>query len=275
LIPGRDRSKAEKTGPAVVPGDLDKSLLIKAVRYTDEDLQMPPKEQLSKAQVAALEAWVKMGAPDPRGDAPVASAGAMTVLSLADSKNFWSFKRPILSPVPVAKGDWAKSPIDAFVLAKLDEKGMAPAPMADKRTLIRRATFDLTGIPATAAEVAAFEADTSSNAFEKVIDRLLASSAYGQRWARHWLDVARYADTKGYVFQEERRYPFAYTYRDWVVSALNADMPYDQFLINQIAADKVVGKKSEARSEKREGGADEDSRNLAAMGFPHAWPAVS
>jgi hypothetical protein len=248
--------KGGKTGPAVVPGDLDKSLLIKAVRYTDEDLQMPPKEQLSKTQVAALEAWVKMGAPDPRGDAPVASGGPMTVLSLADSKNFWSFKRPILSPVPVAKGDWAKSPIDAFVLAKLDEKGMAPAPMADKRTLIRRATFDLTGIPATAAEVAAFEADTSSNAFEKVIDRLLASPAYGQRWARHWLDVARYADTKGYVFQEERRYPFAYTYRDWVVSALNADMPYDQFLINQIAADKVQ-KPADA----------EGTKNLAAMGF--------
>jgi len=245
--------KGGKTGPAIVPGEPEKSLLIKAVRYVDEDMQMPPKEQLSKAQVAALETWVKMGAPDPRpnpsdgvAEATQPTAG-MTKLSLAESKNFWSFKRPVKPAVPVVKGDWATSAIDAFVLDKLAAKGLEPAPMADKRTLIRRATFDLTGLPPTVAEIAAFEADTSANAFEKVLDRLLASPAYGQRWARHWLDVARYADTKGYVFQEERRYPFAYTYRDWVVNALNADMPYDQFLINQIAADRVLAKGSEVR----------------------------
>jgi hypothetical protein len=154
------------------------------------------------------------------------------------------------------KGDWAKSAVDAFIFDKLAASGMQPAAPADKRTLIRRATFDLTGLPPTAADVAAFEADASANAFEKVLDRLLASPAYGQRWARHWLDVARYADTKGYVFQEERRYPFAYTYRDWVVSALNQDMPYDQFLINQVAADRVMAENPKA-----------DKANLAAMGF--------
>jgi len=272
--------KGGKTGPAVVPGDLEKSLLIKAVRYTDEDLQMPPKQQLSKAQIAALETWVKMGAPDPRADAP-ATTSPIVALSLADSKNFWSFKKPIAAPVPAITSTWAKNSIDEFILAKLREQHLSPAPIADKRTLIRRATLDLTGLPPTAEEVSSFEADTSAGAFEKVIDRLLASPAYGERWARHWLDLARYADTKGYVFQEERRYPFAYTYRDWVVNALNADMPYDQFLINQIAADRVVAeKKSEASSEKREsegtttGGpaasaasVSHDPRNLAAMGF--------
>jgi hypothetical protein len=247
--------KGGKTGPAVVPGDLDKSLLIKAVRYTDDDLQMPPKEQLSKEQVAALETWVKMGAPDPRTTAPVktASKAEPTVLTLADSKNFWSFKKPVQATIPPT---WSGSPIDYFLTQKLQPAGLDMAPRADKRTLIRRATFDLTGLQPTVEEIAAFEADNSPDAFEKVLDRLLASPAYGQRWARHWLDLARYADTKGYVFQEERRYPYAYTYRDWVVSALNADMPYDQFLINQIAADRVVAKDPSA-----------DKKNLAAMGF--------
>jgi hypothetical protein len=246
--------KGGKTGPAVVPGDLEKSLLIKAIRHEDEELAMPPKKQLAKEQIAALEAWVKMGAPDPRGQE--GPKGELTVLSMADAKDFWSFKKPVAPAVPSVKSDWAKTPVDAFVLARLAEKGLAPAPEADRRTLLRRATLDLTGLPPTAEEVAAFEADRSAEAFEKVVDRLLASPAYGERWARHWLDVARYADTKGYVFQEERRYPYAYTYRDWVVAALNGDMPYDQFLIHQIAADRVVAKDPKA-----------DTRNLAAMGF--------
>ena len=244
--------KGGKAGPSIVPGDPDKSLLIKAVRYADEDLQMPPKTPLSKEQVALLEAWVKMGAPDPRtsGGAP---KGEPTVLSLADAKHFWSFKKPIPTPIP---STWTGNRIDYFVTQKLQANGLQMAPPADKRSLIRRAALDLTGLPPTAEEVAAFEADASPDAFEKVLDRLLASPAYGQRWARHWLDLARYADTKGYVFQEERRYPYAYTYRDWVINALNADMPYDQFLIHQIAADRVVAKDPKA-----------DTRNLAAMGF--------
>jgi hypothetical protein len=273
--------KGGKTGPAIVPGEPEKSLLIKAVRYVDEDLQMPPKKPLGKEQIAALETWIKMGAPDPRPDPATAAAATtapLTVLSLADSKNFWSFKRPVEPPVPVVKGDWAKSPIDAFIFAKLESSGLEHAAAADKRTLIRRATFDLTGLPPTPQEVAAFEADVSPDAFEKVIDRLLASPPYGERWARHWLDLARYADTKGYVFQEERRYAFAYTYRDWVVSALNADMPYDQFLIYQIAADRVIEtenrRNGESATNKQSSAvagspvrAAADSRNLAAMGF--------
>ncbi len=245
-----------KTGPAVVAGDLDKSLLIRAIRYTDEDLQMPPKEQLPKAVVADFEAWVKMGAPDPRSGTGPAVAGAVGVVK--SDRSFWSFQAPWAGALPAVKRqDWAKSPVDAFVLAKLEEKGLSPAAAADKRTLIRRASFDLIGLPPTQEEIAAFEADGSVDAFANVVDRLLASPHYGERWGRYWLDVARYADTKGYLFEEERRYPYSYTYRDWVIRAFNADMPYDRFLVYQIAADRVVAKD-------REGA---DRSNLAAMGF--------
>lgn len=258
--------KGGKTGPAVVPGEPDKSLLIRAVRYKEEDLAMPPKEELSAEQVAALETWVKMGAPDPR-DQATAKDAPLTVLSMADAKNFWSFRKPEAGKLPAG---YAGSPIDHFVSEKLQAAGLTPAPPADKRTLIRRATFDLIGLPPAAEEVSGFEADQSPEAFEKLIDRLLASPQYGVRWARHWLDVARYADTKGYVFQEERRYPYAYTYRDWVVNALNADMPYDQFLMNQVAADRLVetanGRRGDAATEKGTG-AISSSSNLAAMGF--------
>src|SRR5207247_9408007 len=133
----------------------------------------------------------------------------------------------------------AKTPVDQVILARLEATGLAPSKQADKRTLIRRATLDLTGLPPTPEEVAAFETDSSADAFAKVVDRLLASPAYGERWGRYWLDVARYADTKGYVFEEERRFPFSYAYRDWVIRALNEDLPYAQFLIQQIAADRL------------------------------------
>src|SRR5205085_11196843 len=148
---------------------------------------------------------------------------------------------------------WCRKDLDCFILARLESKGLTPAPAADKRTLLRRVTFDLIGLPPTPEEVAAFEADAAPDAFAKVVDRLLASPHYGERWGRHWLDVARYADTKGYVFEEERRYPFAYTYRDYVIRAFNDDLPYDQFVTQQIAADKLPP--------------GEDKRPLAAMGF--------
>jgi hypothetical protein len=234
--------------PAVVPGNPGASQLLAAIRWDNKDLRMPPKEEhrLTPQQVADFEAWVKMGAPDPRvgGAAPGAPSG----------KDHWAFKKPQEPKVPEVKDKgWAKNGIDPFILAKLEAKGLKAAPTADKRTLIRRATFDLTGLPPTPEEVAAFEADTSPDAFAKVVDRLLASPHYGERWARHWLDVARYADSKGYVFEEERKFPFAYTYRDWVVRALNEDLPYDQFLVQQVAADKLPP--------------GEDKRPLAAMGF--------
>src|SRR5439155_21896216 len=135
---------------------------------------------------------------------------------------------------------WPRTSLDRFILAKLEEKGLSPSPPADRRTLIRRATFDLLGLPPTPDEVAAFETDPSPDAYERLIDRLLASPHYGERWGRHWLDVARFADTKGYVFFEEAQFPWAWTYRDYVVRAFNDDLPYDRFVLEQLAADRLV-----------------------------------
>jgi len=208
--------------------------LLKAIRYADEELKMPPKERLPAEAVADFEAWIRLGAPDPRGG-PVAKP----------AKSHWAFQ-PVKA-VPEGLG------IDGFIRAKLHEKGLKPSPPADRRTLLRRATFDLTGLPPTPQEVDAFLSDDSPDAFAKVVDRLLASPHYGERWARYWLDLARHADTKGYLFQEETRYAYSYTYRDWVIRALNEDLPYDQFLIQQIAADLVRP--------------PDDPRPLAAGGF--------
>jgi hypothetical protein len=177
-----------------------------------------------------------------------------TLTRAETASDHWAFKAPVLPTIPAVRGSgWITNPIDNFVLAKLEAAGLAPAPQADKRTLIRRATFDLIGLPPTPQEVDAFLADNSTDAYSKVVDRLLASPHYGERWGRHWLDVARYADDKGYVFMEERAYPWAYTYRDWVIRSLNADLPYDQFLLQQIAADRLP--------------TGPDKSSLAAMGF--------
>jgi hypothetical protein len=240
----------ESGAASVLPGDPDHSVLIKAIRAgKDDDLRMPPKgDRLAPEVVADFEAWVRRGAPDPRG------GGEPKGLDLAKARQHWAFQPPKDAPIPdVKQKDWGRSPIDAFVLAKLEAAGMKPSGAADRRTLIRRATLDLIGLPPTLDEIEAFEKDSSPDAWEKVLDRLLASPRYGERWGRHWLDIARYSDTKGYVFQEERRYPFSYTYRDWVIRALNEDLPYDQFLVQQIAADRLK--------------LGEDKRPLAAMGF--------
>jgi mono/diheme cytochrome c family protein len=243
--------KGGETGPAITPGDPEKSLLIKAVRYTDENLQMPPKgKKLSAEQIADLEAWVKTGAADPR----TGKVASKTDDIWSKAKTHWAFQPITKAPLPSVKTKgWGKNPIDAFVLAKLEAKNIKPSAPADKRALVRRATFDLTGLPPTSEEVNNFLKDKSPEAFAKVIDRLLASPRYGERWGRHWLDVARYADTKGYVFQEERRYPYSYTYRDYVIKAFNTDVPFDQFILQQVAADQLeLGEKKEP---------------LAAMGF--------
>ncbi len=240
--------KGGDTGPALVPGDPDKSLFLKAIRQKDDELKMPPKGRLSDEQIADVEAWIKRGAPDPRTGAPAAAP------NIDKGRLHWAYQLPKDPKVPSVKNAaWVRSPIDAFVLARLEAKGMVPQAAADKRTLLRRAAFDLLGLPPTPEEVDAFIADSSPDAFAKAVDRLLASPQYGERWGRHWLDVARYSDTKGYVFREERRYPFSYTYRDWVIRAFNEDLPYDQFLIQQIAADKLK--------------LGDDKRPLAAMGF--------
>jgi cytochrome c553 len=223
--------KGGDTGPGLVAGDPAKSLLIEAVRYGNHDLQMPPKKRLSDAEVKALEDWVKMGAPDPRETAP-AVARARTI-DVNEGRKFWSFK-PLARVEPPGTTP-PTSPIDGFINAKLAEKGLAPAPPADKRTLLRRATFDLTGLPPTPEEIDSFLADGAPDAFERVIERLLASPHYGERWGRHWLDVARYADSNG--MDENIAFGYSWRYRDYVVRAFNDDKPFDQFIIEQVAGD--------------------------------------
>jgi hypothetical protein len=230
--------KGGASGPAVVPGNIEKSLLITAIRYSHEDLQMPPKEPLTKAQVAAFEQWVKMGAPDPRVGGEAGKAVAQTVPSydFAKAREFWSFK-PVQEPAlpNVRDTAWAQSDVDRFLFDKMDQKGLTPVGLADKRTLIRRATFDLTGLPPTPQEVEAFVNDSSPTAFGQVVERLLNSPAYGEKWGRMWLDVVRYADTSG--CNSDFPVPDLYRYRNWVINAFNADKPYDRFLKEQIAGD--------------------------------------
>ena len=233
--------KGGDTGPALVAGNPDKSLLIEAVRYANHDMQMPPKKRLADGDVKALEEWVKMGAPDPREAATAVKSGR--VIDIAEGQKFWSFTPLARVEVPFgvptlggkAEAGTPSNPIDAFIRAKLSEKGLPSAPPADKRTLLRRATFDLTGLPPTPQEVDAFLADPSPEAFDKVIERLLASPHYGERWARHWLDVARYADSNG--MDENIAFGNAWRYRDYVVRAFNEDKPFDQFLTEQVAGD--------------------------------------
>jgi hypothetical protein len=242
--------KGGASGPAVVPGSVEKSLLINAIRYSHEDLQMPPKEPLTKAQVAAFEAWVKMGAPDPRVGAAAAAAGVVAPsYDYAKAREFWSFK-PVQEPsIPsVQNVAWPQGDVDRFLLAKMEEKGVTPVGPADKRTLIRRATYDLTGLPPTPQEVEAFVNDPSPTAFERVVERLLNSPAYGEKWGRMWLDVVRYADTSG--CNSDFPIPDMYRYRNWVINSFNADKPYDRFLKEQLAGDLMPQRGVEDRNEK-------------------------
>ncbi|MBM3876553.1 MAG: DUF1553 domain-containing protein [Verrucomicrobia bacterium] len=226
--------KGGDSGPALVPGEPDKSKLVLGVRYADSEFQMPPKSKLSDALIKDLEAWVRMGAPDPRTAA--ASATAPRPIDIAAGRKFWAFQPPKDPPVPrVRNSSWAKSSLDKFILAKLEEHGAKPSLPADRRVLLRRATFDLTGLPPTPQEMDDFLADKSADAFSKVVERLLESPHYGERWGRHWLDVARYADSNG--LDENVAHGNAWRYRDYVVNAFNRDKPYDQFLVEQIAGD--------------------------------------
>jgi hypothetical protein len=233
------------SGPPIVPGDTDKSLLVKAVRYTDADLQMPPGGKLPDREIDVLVQWVRMGAPDPR-DAAVAHPAAAKAGISEKARAWWAFQ-PVKDhrPPAVQNGAWAADPIDCFVLARLEAAGFQPAPPADKRTLIRRATFDLIGLPPTPEEINAFLADDSPDAFAKVIERLLASRHYGERWGRHWLDVVRYADTSG--CNSDFPMPEAYRYRNWVIESFNRDKAYDQFLREQIAGDLLPHASDEER----------------------------
>jgi len=228
--------KGGKSGPAVVPGDPEKSLLIRAVNHTDPKLEMPPPGKLTPDELVVLEAWVKDGAVWGKpSNAPIASSSDYVIAP--EQRAFWSFQPVKTYPPPkVHNRSWVKSPVDAFVLARLEEKGLKPVSPASKSTLIRRATQDLIGLPPTPAEVDDFVRDKSPNAFEKVVDRLLASPHYGERWGRYWLDVARYSDAQ-LTAEGDRLMPNAFRYRDWVVSSFNQDMPYDVFVKAQIAGD--------------------------------------
>ncbi|MGE0609561.1 MAG: DUF1549 domain-containing protein, partial [Pirellulales bacterium] len=235
------------SGPVVVLGKPEESRLLHAVRYNDPDLQMPPEGKLSPTAIAALRNWIELGLPWPESDDDAPSNDHNARL------RHWAFQ-PLALPEepPLAAADWVRTPVDAFVLEQLQQAGLSPSPPADRRTLIRRLSYDLTGLPPTPAEVAEFLADSEDHAVDRLVDHLLASPQYGERWGRHWLDVARYADSKGYKFFGSNQ-SYGYTYRDWVIRAFNDDLPYDQFVLRQLAADQLP--------------LDEDNRDLAALGF--------
>ncbi len=221
-------------GPAIHPGDPDGSLLLKAVSYQSLSLKMPPTGKLSDEQIARLRVWIEMGAPDPRS-AEMQEA-VQEGIDIDAGKQFWSF-RPVKNPAPPATpGDtWVRTAVDRFILARMASEGLRPAPAADRRTLLRRVTFDLTGLPPTPREIEAFLADPAADSYERVVERLLASPHYGERWGRHWLDLVRWAETNGHEFDNNKL--DAWRFRDYVIESFNTDLPYDRFLKEQIAGD--------------------------------------
>jgi cytochrome c553 len=247
-------------GISIVPDEPDESLLLTALKYVDDDLQMPPDKRLSDKQIADVRKWIEMGAPhlDADGEIPEPTPS----VDIAAGKQHWAFqpRRPAAIP-SVDNQAWTQTPIDHFILAKLADNSLQPSPAASKRTLIRRATFDLIGLPPTPAEVAAFLADESPQAFSRVVDRLLGSVQYGERWGRHWLDVARYADSNG--LDENVAHGNAWRYRDYVIAALNSDKPFDAFVIEQLAGDQLPAADVAARHER-----------LIATGFLSLGPKV-
>lgn len=241
LITGGD------TGTAIQPGQPQASLLIAAVRQSG-DLQMPPKGKLSDREIEALAHWVQQGAPWPESSKPLVSPSELA------ARAHWAFQPVKEQAIPsVHHADWVRTPLDAFILSRLEQHEIAPTASADPRTLARRLHYVVTGLPPSAEEVDAFASDPSDQAYEALVDRLLESPQYGEHLARMWLDLARYSDTKGYVYaREERFWIHAWNYRDWVVQALNSDMAYDRFLLLQLAADQVE---------------DRAPADMAAMGF--------
>lgn len=251
-------ARGGESGPLINKEHPEESRLLKVIGY-DDKLKMPPTGKMKDADLAIIAEWVKAGAPWPNAKATVAETKAApksTREFTDEEKKFWAYQ-PLANPVvpKVKNSAWVKSPVDAFILAKLEEKNLSPAPRADKLTLLRRATYDLTGLPPTETEIKDFLADASPNAFEKVVERLLASPRYGEKWGRHWLDVARYADSTGN--DEDHRYPFAWKYRDYVIEAFNDDLPFNQFVREQIAGDLLPGKD----------GSEVNRRGIIATGF--------
>ncbi len=253
------------SGPAIEPGKSADSLIVQLVSGEDPDKIMPPKgDRLSNPQIQILKRWVDEGASWPEDSAANARPPG------ADHWAFQAPKRPELPPLK--DPNWARNPIDVFLLARMEREGVKPSPEADRTTLIRRLSLDLTGLPPTIAEVDAFLNDPSRDAYEKLVDRLLASPHYGERWGRHWLDLARYADSDGYEKDSTR--PFAWRYRNWVIDALNRDLPFDQFTIEQLAGDLLPGASTEQKVAtgfhrntltNREGGVDQEEYRVASV----------
>ncbi len=240
LLDSREASRrGGDSGAAVVPGDASASLLLSALRY--EALEMPPDGKLADGVIADFEQWIKAGAPDPR-DAST-TAPRPTEINWEEARNFWSFQPPQRQTLPVnVASELVRQPIDAFILSRLAEAGLTPNLEADRRTLARRVHFDLVGLPPTPDEIDAFVHDSSPNAYERMVDRLLASPRYGEHWARLWLDLARFAEDQAHIVGNDRSlcYPNAYLYRDWVIRTLNDDLPYDEFVRRQLAADLLA-----------------------------------
>ena len=231
------------SGPAVVPGDPGKSLLITAVSHAEKSLKMPPKKKLSDEQIADLTRWIQEGAAWPAVEA-VKTIGKSNEKYDKLRKEHWAWQ-PLKTPeVPKPQdASWARDDIDRFILAKLEEKGLKPVRDADKETFIRRVTFDLTGMPPTVEEIDAFRNDDAPDAPAKLVDRLLASPAYGERWARHWLDVARYGESTG--SSRNLPFPHAWRYRDYVIDSFTNDKPFDRFILEQVAGDLLPSKSVE------------------------------
>jgi cytochrome c553 len=253
-------SSGGDSGPSIVPGDPDKSLIMRAVRYADSDLQMPPKSKLPAGEIELLAKWISLGAPDPRDGA--AAKRDVKPIDVQAGKSFWAFQPPTRPAVPAVKDTaWVRSDVDRFILAALEDKGIRPAAPADRRVLIRRVYFDLIGLPPTPEQVDAFVVDPSPESLAKVVDQLLDSPAYGERWGRHWLDVARYSDSNG--LDENVAFGNAWRYRDYVTNAFCQDKPYDRFIVEQIAGDLLPSDDVALRHER-----------LIATGFLSLGPKV-
>lgn len=239
----------ESGHPGVTPGNIAESTVYEAMTWKNEDMQMPPKQKLPDDVVANFKKWIEMGAPDPR-EAKVANAsGGRRVIDMDEGRKHWSFQKPVKqTPPPVKTEGWVKTDIDQFILAGMEANGVRPVRDADRPTLIRRIAFDLTGLPPTPDEVKAFVEDQSPDAVKRVIDMYLDSERYGERWARHWLDVARYAESSGK--EVNVLYPHAWRYRDYVVESFKKDKPYDQFLKEQIAGDLMKFENKRDQAEK-------------------------
>ena len=222
-----------ETGPAIIPRKGNESLLIQAVTHKHDQLSMPPKKTLSNEQIAILRRWINMGAPDPR--TPKITSVAASSIDYEKGRQFWAFKAPIKTSPTLKNTDWPKTNIDHHIMAALEQKNVPPVSDADRRTLVRRAYYDLIGLPPTPEQVQQFLDDTLEGAFARLVDQLLAQPQFGERWGRHWLDVARYAESTG--MERNYTYPVAWRYRDYVIDAFNQDKPFDQFIREQIAGD--------------------------------------